>query len=55
MTILPNADYFKELLFYNLFTDKPKTKRLKNIDLTELRHPRKGLINMIKSVFMVPC
>ena len=37
MTILPNVDYFKELPFYNVSIDKPKIKRLKNIDLlTEL-------------------
>ena len=33
MTILPNVDYFKELPFYNVSIDKPKIKRLKNIDL----------------------
>ena len=33
MTILPNVDYFKELPFYNVSIDKPKVKRLKNIDL----------------------
>ena len=33
MTILPNVDYFKELPFYNVPTDKPIIKRLKNIDL----------------------
>ena len=30
MTILSIVDYFKELPFFN---DKPKIKRLKNIDL----------------------
>ena len=30
----PNVvDYFKELPFYNKHTEKPKIKRLKNIDL----------------------
>ena len=33
MTILPNVDYFKELPLYNVSIDKPKIKRLKNIDL----------------------
>ena len=37
MTILSIVDYFKELPFYNVSIDKPKIKRLKNIDLlTEL-------------------
>ena len=27
------VDYFKELLFYNKHIEKPKIKRLKNIDL----------------------
>ena len=33
MKILPNVDYFKELTFYNVPIEKPKIKRLKNIDL----------------------
>ena len=33
MTILSNIDYFKELPFYNVPTDKPKIKHLKNLDL----------------------
>ena len=33
MAILPNVDYFKELPFHNVSIDKPKIKRLKNIDL----------------------
>ena len=33
MTILSIVDYFKELPFYHVSTDKPKIKRLKNIDL----------------------
>ena len=33
MTILSIVDYFKELPFYNVSIDKPKIKRLKNIDL----------------------
>ena len=33
MTILSNIDYFKELPFYSVPIDKPKVKRLKNIDL----------------------
>ena len=27
------VDYFKEFLFYNKYIEKPKIKRLKNIDL----------------------
>ena len=30
---MSNVDYFKELTFYNVSIDKPKIKRLKNIDL----------------------
>ena len=30
---MSNVDYFKELPFYNVPIDKPKIKRLKNIDL----------------------
>ena len=38
MTILSIVDYFKELPFYNVSIDKPRIKRLKNIDLlAELR------------------
>ena len=33
MTILSNADYFKELPFFNASIEKPKIKRLKNVDL----------------------
>ena len=33
MTVLSNIDYFKELPFYNSFTDKPKIKRLSDINL----------------------
>ena len=33
MAILSIVDYFKELPFYNVPIDKPKVKRLKNIDL----------------------
>ena len=33
MAILPNVDYFKRLPFFNVSIDKPKIKRLKNIDL----------------------
>ena len=33
MTILSIFDYFKEQPFYNVSIDKPKIKRLKNIDL----------------------
>ena len=33
ITILSIVDYFKELPFYNVSIDKPKIKRLKNMDL----------------------
>ena len=33
MTILSNIDYFKELPFFNVSIEKPKIKRLKNVDL----------------------
>ena len=48
MTILSSIDYFKELPFYNVSIDKPKIKRLKNIDLlTEL--PFYDQLNIIKT------
>ena len=33
MTILSNINYFKELPFFNVSIDKPKIKRLTNINL----------------------
>ena len=33
MAILANVDYFKEFPLFNLSIEKPKIKRLKNIDL----------------------
>ena len=33
MTSLSNINYFKELLFFNESIDKPKIKRLTNINL----------------------
>ena len=48
MTILSNVDYFKELLFYNSFIEKPKIKHLKNVDLlAEL--PFYDQLNIIKT------
>ena len=42
------VDYFKELPFYNVSIDKPKIKRLKNIDLLpEL--PFYDQLNIIKT------
>ena len=38
MTLLSNIDYFKELPFYNIPIEKPKIKRLKNIDLIPELH-----------------
>ena len=47
MTILSNVDYFKELPFFNVPIEKPKIKRLKNIDLLyEL--PFQNQLNIIK-------
>ena len=48
MTILSNADYFKELPFFNASIEKPKIKRLKNVDLlAEL--PFYDQLNIIKT------
>ena len=48
MTILSIVDYFKELPFYNVSIEKPKIKRLQNIDLLpEL--PFYDQLNMIKT------
>ena len=33
MTILTNIDYFKQLPFFNVAIEKPKIKRLRNVDL----------------------
>ena len=33
MTTLSNINYFKELPFFNVSIEKPKIKRLKNVDL----------------------
>ena len=33
MKILLNVNYFKELPFFNASIEKPKIKRLKNVDL----------------------
>ena len=42
------VDYFKELQFYNKYIEKPKIKRLKNIDLlSEL--PFNEELNVIKA------
>ena len=42
------VDYFKELLFYNKYVQKPRIKRLKNIDLlSEL--PFYEVLNVIKT------
>ena len=48
MKILSTVDYFKELPFFNVSIDKPKIKRLKNIDLlAEL--PFYDQLNIIKA------
>ena len=47
-SLLDVVDYFKELPFYNKHIEKPKTKRLKNIDLlSEL--PFYEELNVIKT------
>ena len=33
MTVLSNIDYFKQLPYFNEVIEKPKIKRLKNVDL----------------------
>ena len=38
MTNLSNIKYFKELPFFNVSIDKPKIKRLKNINLLDELH-----------------
>ena len=48
MAILSNFDYFKELPFYNVSIEKPKVKRLKNIDLLP-EQPFYDQINIIKT------
>ena len=48
MTILSNIDYFKQLPFFNVSIEKPKIRRLKNIDLlSEL--PFYDQLNIIKT------
>ena len=45
---LTNVDYFKKLPFYNIFIEKPKIKRVKNIALlAEL--PFYDQLNIIKT------
>ena len=49
MTILSNVDYFNELSFFNASIEKPKIKRLKNVDLlAEL--PFYDQLNIIKQI-----
>ena len=48
MTILSTVDYLKELSFFNVSIEKPKIKRLKNINLlAEL--PFYDQLNIIKT------
>ena len=48
MTILSNVNYFKKLPFFNASIEKPKIKRLKNVDLlAEL--PFYNQLNIIKT------
>ena len=48
MTILSIVDYFKELPFYNVSIEKPKIKRLKNVDLLA-EVPFYDQLNIIKT------
>ena len=48
MTILSNLDYFKELAFFNASIEKPKIKRLKNVDLLD-ELPFYNQLNIIKT------
>ena len=43
-----DVNYFKELPFYNVSTEKPKIKRLKNVDLLAEQLSYEQL-NMIKT------
>ena len=48
MAILSTVDYFKQLPFFNVSIEKPKIKRLKNVDLlAEL--PFYDQLNIIKT------
>ena len=47
MAILSNVEYFKELPFFNVSIEKPKIKRLKNIDLL-VEQPFYDQLNIIK-------
>ena len=48
MAILLIVDYFKELPFYNVSIDKPKLKRLRNVDLLA-ETPFYDQLNIIKT------
>ena len=48
MTILLKVDYFKELPFFNASIEKPKIKRLKNVDLLA-KLPFYDQLNIIRS------
>ena len=49
MTILSTVDYFKELPFFNTSIEKPKIKRLKNVDLSPELLPFYDQLNIIKT------
>ena len=52
MTILSknnDVDYFKELPFFNTSIEKPKIKRLKNVDLFPELLPFYDQLNIIKT------
>ena len=48
MTILSNINYFKEIPFYNVSIDKPKIKRLSNINLLT-KSPFHNQLSVIKT------
>ena len=49
MTIFWNTNYFKELPFFNTSIEKPKIKRLKNVDLFPELLPFYDQLNIIKT------
>ena len=48
MTILSNVDCFKQLPFFNSSIEKPKIKRLRNVDLLA-KLPFYDQLNIIKT------
>ena len=52
MAALSNINYFKELPFYNKFIEKPKIKRLSNINLLTELHDQLSVIKT-KNLFTI--